>query len=171
MGTFRSRLEKKKSASQISPAAADSDSAGCAVPKKPAVSLDMLAPLIPQGKLRRILRVIESEPPRHVRDLAAGCRLSQSHLQHLFKRHTGIGLGHLLNQQRLERAAELLANSDMSIKEVACAVGYEHTSSFSRAFLRRFETAPSQYRKENGPDSRLNTTNPAARSAEKTFGT
>jgi transcriptional regulator GlxA family with amidase domain len=154
MGTFRSRLEKKKSASQISPAAADNGSASFALSKKQAVNLDTLAPLIPEGKLRRILRVIESEPPRHVRDLAMGCRLSQSHLQHLFKRHTGIRLGHLLNQQRLERAADLLAHSDMSIKEVACAVGYEHTSSFSRAFLRWFETAPSQYRRENSHDTR-----------------
>jgi len=154
MGTFRSRLEKKKSANQISPSATDGDSAGCPAPKKQAVNLNTLAPLIPEGKLRRILRVIESEAPRHVRDLAVGCRLSQSHLQHMFKRHTGIRLGHLLNQQRLERAADLLAHSDMSIKEVACAVGYEHTSSFSRAFLRWFETAPSQYRRENGHDTR-----------------
>jgi|SRR5215471_1956303 len=154
MGTFRSRLEKKKSTNGISPSEAHDGSAGCVVQKKHAVNLDMLAPLIPEGRLRRILRVIESEPPLHVRDLAAGCRLSQSHLQHLFKRHTGIRLGHLLNQQRLERAADLLAHSDMSIKEVACAVGYEHTSSFSRAFLRWFETAPSQYRRENGHDTR-----------------
>ena len=154
MGTFRSPASKKI-ARPASPNARDG-AAGCAVSKKQPVNLGTLVPLIPEGRLRRILRVIESEPPRHIRDLAAGCRLSQSHLQHLFKRHTGIGLGHLLNQQRLERAADLLANSDMSIKEVACAVGYEHTSSFSRAFLRWFETAPSQYRRENaqqaGPD-------------------
>jgi transcriptional regulator GlxA family with amidase domain len=154
MGTFRSHLEKKKTANQASPDVIDDGSAGCTAPKKLAVNLDTLVPLIPEGKLRRVLRVMESETPRHVRDLAAGCRLSQSHLQHLFKRHTGIRLGHLLNQQRLERAADLLANSDMSIKEVACAVGYEHTSSFSRAFLRWFETAPSRYRKENGQDAR-----------------
>jgi AraC-like DNA-binding protein len=154
MGTFRSSLVKTKDASQTSSSATNNDSAGCVTPKKRPLNLETLAPLIPEGRLRRVLRVIESETPRHVRDLAAGCRLSQSHLQHLFKRHTGIRLGHLLNQQRLERAADLLAHSEMSIKEVACAVGYEHTSSFSRAFLRWFETVPSQYRRQNAPGVR-----------------
>lgn len=154
MGAFRSP-ERRKSAALASPNGTDHGAAGHAASRKQqVVNLNTLAPLVPEGKLRRILRVIESEPPRHIHDLAMECKLSQSHLQHLFKRHTGIRLGHLLNQQRLERAANLLANSDMSIKEVACAVGYEHTSSFSRAFLRWFETAPTQYRRENGSDAR-----------------
>jgi transcriptional regulator GlxA family with amidase domain len=154
MGVFRSSVGKKKSAGHALPNGTESSAADSATSKKQAVSLGTLVPLIPEGRIRRVLHVIESEPPRHIRDLAMGCRLSQSHLQHLFKRHTGIRLGHLLNQQRLERAADLLAHSDMSIKEVACAVGYEHTSSFSRAFLRWFATAPSQYRRENGADGK-----------------
>jgi AraC-like DNA-binding protein len=34
----------------------------------------------------------------------------------------------------------------MSVKEIAFAVGYEHTSSFIRAFERRFGIAPRTYR-------------------------
>jgi len=107
-----------------------------------------LIPATREERLRRVLHAIEREPHRHIHELALECNLSQSHLQHLFKQHTGFRLGHLLNQQRLERAAELLSHSNMSVKEVASAVGYEHTSSFSRAFMRYFQTAPSQYRKQ-----------------------
>ena len=106
-----------------------------------------------EKRLRKILEVIESEPPRHIQALAVECNLSQSHLQHLFKQHTGLGLGHLLNERKLARAAELLVGSNMSIKQVACAVGYEHTSSFIRAFERRFTQAPQAYRL-NGGDRR-----------------
>ena len=146
MGASRSPLrEKNATPSLVNGSGAARHSAS----EKQAVNLGVLAQLIPEGRLHRVLRALQSEPLGHIRDLALECRLSESHLQHLFKQRTGIRLGHLLNQQRLARAADLLANTDMSIKEVASAVGYEHTSSFTRAFLRRFETAPSQYRRQN----------------------
>jgi AraC-like DNA-binding protein len=45
--------------------------------------------------------------------------------------------------------AYLLSNSYLSIKEITHAIGYEHTSSFIRAFERRFLQAPARYRKQN----------------------
>ena len=124
------------------------------VPTKAAAESSLVRPAaliaaLREKRLRKILQVIESQPPRHIHALAVECNLSQSHLQHLFKQHTGVGLGHLLNERRLTRAADLLVCSNMSIKEVACAVGYEHTSSFTRAFVRRFEMPPRRYREAN----------------------
>jgi AraC-like DNA-binding protein len=52
----------------------------------------------------------------------------------------------LLAERRLQKAAHLLAESEMSIKELAFAVGYEHASSFIRAFQRRFAQTPRDYR-------------------------
>jgi transcriptional regulator GlxA family with amidase domain len=104
---------------------------------------------IHEERLRTILRKIECEPPCRIHDLAREFNLSQSHLQHLFKQQTGLCLGHLLTEQRLERAAYLLTHSHLRIKEIACAVGYEHTSSFIRAFERRFMQAPLVYRNGN----------------------
>lgn len=97
-------------------------------------------------RVRRILKLIESEPARSIQELAEECNLSQSHLQHLFKQHTGMQLGQLLLESRLVKAARLLEYSNMSVKEIAFAVGYEHTSSFIRAFERRFSIAPRTYR-------------------------
>lgn len=99
-----------------------------------------------ENRIRRIIQLIESEPACTIHDLAEKFNLSHSHLQHLFKQHTGIQLGHLLTEQRLLKAAQLLENSSMCVKEIGYLVGYEHTSSFIRAFERRFAQAPRRYR-------------------------
>lgn len=99
-----------------------------------------------EDRIRRIIQLIESDPACTIHDLAEKFNLSHSHLQHLFKQHTGIRLGHLLAEQRLLKAAQLLESSSMCIKEIAYLVGYEHTSSFTRAFERRFAQAPRRYR-------------------------
>lgn len=99
-----------------------------------------------ENRIRRIIQLIESEPACTIHDLAEKFNLSHSHLQHLFKQHTGIRLGHLLTEQRLLKAAQLLENSSMCVKEIGYLVGYEHTSSFIRAFERRFAQAPRRYR-------------------------
>jgi AraC-like DNA-binding protein len=101
---------------------------------------------------RRVLKVVEmveSGGTFAIRELAAEFRLSPSYLQRLFKHETGICMGEWLSEQRLQRAAYLLSNSYLSIKEITHAVGYEHTSSFIRAFERRFLQAPARYRKQN----------------------
>ena len=99
-----------------------------------------------EDRLRKIMQRIESCPPRKIRELALHCNLSQSHLQHVFKQGAGIGLGRLLLEQRMQRASEFLSHTNMSIKEIAFAVGYEHSSSFSRAFERHFKQTPRCYR-------------------------
>jgi transcriptional regulator GlxA family with amidase domain len=101
-----------------------------------------------ESRIRKILQLIESDPAHSVHELAAQFNLSDSHLQHLFKQQTGVQLGHLLLEHRLLKATQLLENSNMSVKEIAFAVGYEHTSSFIRAFERRFATAPRSYRQQ-----------------------
>ena len=49
-------------------------------------------------------------------------------------------------ESRLKRAAFLLLESDLSIKEIAYTVGYKHASSFVRAFERSFRRAPGDFR-------------------------
>jgi AraC-like DNA-binding protein len=95
---------------------------------------------------RRVLRLIESGAPYSIGDLAAQLHLSPSHLQRLFKHETGLRMGEWLITFRLQKAAYLLANSYLSVKEVARAAGYEHVSSFIRAFERRYVLTPTRYR-------------------------
>jgi AraC-like DNA-binding protein len=105
-----------------------------------------LLPAVQQERLQRILEVIASGRPCTIQALAQEFNLSHSHLQHLFKQLTGARLGRVLTEQRLHHAAHLLRHSNMRIKEIAQSAGYEHTSSFIRAFERYFSQAPGLYR-------------------------
>ncbi len=107
-----------------------------------------LTPAMLEGRVGKILRMVESGTTFTIRDLALEFNLSPSYLQRLFKHQTGVCMGEWINEQRLQRAAHLLANSYLSVKEIANNVGYEHASSFIRAFERRFTQAPARYRKQ-----------------------
>src|ERR1700733_79914 len=114
-----------------------------------AVSLLLLKDDSLDRRVLKILEMVETGATFAIRDLAAESRLSAAYLQRLFKNETGICMGEWLSEQRLQRAAYLLSNSYLSIKEITHAVGYEHTSSFIRAFERRFSQAPARYRKQS----------------------
>jgi AraC-like DNA-binding protein len=105
-----------------------------------------LIPIVQDCRLRKVLQKIASDSPQTIQDLALECNLSESHLQHLFKECTGLGLGRLLIEQRMQRAADLIGRTNLSIKEIAWTVGYEHTSSFTRAFERHFRETPRSFR-------------------------
>jgi AraC-like DNA-binding protein len=99
---------------------------------------------------RRVLDMIEAGSAYNISDLAAQLHLSPSHLQRLFKRETGLRMGEWLIALRLQKAAYLLANSYLSVKEIARSVGYEHVSSFIRAFERRYVLPPTRFRERAG---------------------
>ena len=113
-----------------------------------ASNADPLLANVREGRILVIVAMIESDCACTMADLARKFNLSESHLQHLFKQETGLRLGHVLTEKRLQTAAALLAQTSLRIKEIAAAVGYGHTSSFTRAFEQRFAKAPQAYRKE-----------------------
>jgi AraC-like DNA-binding protein len=125
--------------------------------KRPAASAEIALPILQDvsgatglalhdTRLRQVVELIESGALLTVHDLAVKVNLSPSYLQHLFKEHVGVCMTRLLAERRLQKAARLLAESDMSIKQIAFAVGYEHASSFVRAFQHRFAQTPRAYR-------------------------
>ena len=116
----------------------------------PSASVALVRPITPtmlDGRMRKILEMVDSGTAFKIRDLAFECNLSPWHLQRLFKHQTGVCMGEWISEQRMQRAAHLLANSYLSVKEIAYSIGYEHASSFVRAFEQRFAQAPARYRK------------------------
>jgi len=107
-----------------------------------------IEPMVQEHRVLKILQMIQSEPLKRIEELAREFNLSHSRLEHLFKQETGVSLGQLLTEQRLNRAAYLLLHTNMRIKEIAHTIGYEHTSSFVRAFERHFMQAPRLYRQK-----------------------
>jgi AraC-like DNA-binding protein len=79
-------------------------------------------------------------------DVAKELNLSTSHFRHLFRQTTRQPFHKYVVSLRLEKARELLLQSEMSVTDVAEAVGFQSSAHFSRAFAKRFKSAPSALR-------------------------
>lgn len=72
--------------------------------------------------------------------------ISEKYLYNFIKEQTGYSLGDYLLKLRMEKAVELLKQSDLSIKEICYAVGFNSENSFYKAFKRTHGITPSQFR-------------------------
>ena len=86
---------------------------------------------------------------RSVAEIASYAGLERSYLYKLFCRHCGMPPSRYLMQCRLERAAEMLENQELSIADVGALVGFYDTSHFYRAFSAKFGTTPKKYREDH----------------------
>ncbi len=66
----------------------------------------------------------------------------------LVKKLTGKSFSALLQEKRCDKAAEYLIHSDMSVKEIITAVGYENGSFFRSIFKEKYGDTPLQYRQK-----------------------
>lgn len=96
---------------------------------------------------RRIRERLDAgcEPPT-VAELARLCGISSRHLHRQFLALTGKTVSAYIDARRIERAKELLAGRDASIKHVAAVCGFTHGASFARAFRRTTGMTPQGYR-------------------------
>ncbi len=69
-------------------------------------------------------------------------------LKSAFKAIYGTSLAAHIKKHRMEQAARLLRETDMSIAEIAQAVGYDSQSKFTTAFKSFFQVLPREYRKK-----------------------
>jgi len=80
------------------------------------------------------------------RDAARAAHVSPSHLSRMIKKHLGRGYTDLLNQMRVDRAAEMLARTDRPLAVIALAAGFKDQSYFTKVFRRYTNLTPRQYR-------------------------
>lgn len=67
-------------------------------------------------------------------------------LRHRFRRAFGTSPRAMMVKLRMHHASSLLLDGDMTVKEVARAVGYLRQHEFARAFRRQFGASPSEWR-------------------------
>jgi AraC-like DNA-binding protein len=84
--------------------------------------------------------------PLEIAHIAARAHFSRYHFIRLFRRVFHETPHQYLTRKRIEKAKELLANSDLSVTEICFAVGFESLGSFSALFRRAVGWAPSVYR-------------------------
>jgi AraC-like DNA-binding protein len=80
-------------------------------------------------------------------ELAGACRLSASRFSQAFKQTVGCPPHQWLIAQRIERAKQLLLNTDQSLSEIALAMGFADQSHFTRVFSQRIKVSPAAWRR------------------------
>ncbi|MGV0869805.1 GlxA family transcriptional regulator [Corynebacterium kalidii] len=85
--------------------------------------------------------------PLGVDDLAAHARMSPRHFARRFRATTGITPAAWLRAQRLDAARVLLEQGELSIAEVARAVGFASPVTFRQRFSDTYATTPTSYRR------------------------
>jgi AraC-like DNA-binding protein len=76
----------------------------------------------------------------------------EKYISQLFKEHTGENLSDYVEVVRINKAAELLRESQQTIDEIALATGYNSAHSFRRAFKRVRGVLPSAFRQMHDPN-------------------
>lgn len=81
-----------------------------------------------------------------IEEIADVSGLNRSYFSRIFKETFNLSPQKFLLQYRMNKAAELLKYTQLSVNAVSSAVGYENQLHFSRAFKNVFNVSPSEYR-------------------------
>jgi len=126
------------------------------------------------GRLHERFRQLVGQMPEvelsqcSLRDLAGQLNCSERHFSRLFREEFGVPFRARQIELRLQRARQLLTNSDAKIINVAYDSGYQHLGLFNVMFKKRFGMTPSEWRQQNlrrslPPQSRKNLPKSVAR--------
>lgn len=101
------------------------------------------------GNLEEVARYMEEhlDEPLSIPQLSRRAFLSPTTFKAAFRQRYGLAVHAWLRQRRMERAAQLLRGSSLTVLEVAQSVGYSSGSQFTAAFRERYGTSPGKFRK------------------------
>jgi len=88
---------------------------------------------------------------RTLPQLAEEMHCSERHFSRLFREEFHISLRARQTELRLQRARQLLVESDSKIINIAFESGYRHLGLFNSMFKKRFGVTPSKWRQQNRP--------------------
>ena len=83
-----------------------------------------------------------------VEEVASKYNLSAVSLNKYFKIVYGDSVHKCILNFRLQKAAQMLSEGDMSVGDIALAVGYENPSKFGTAFKKKYDLTPLEYRRQ-----------------------
>lgn len=91
--------------------------------------------------------------PLTAESVARQLNISARHFQRLFRQATGMTFKQYVNEQRIQKADQLLKSTNHSIEWVAELAGFQSTKTFRDAWGRKFDYPPSQRRQSSKTDS------------------
>ncbi len=81
-----------------------------------------------------------------VQYIAAELNLSPKYLSSLLKQLSGQSTQQHIHNKLIEKAKEKLSTTDLSVSEIAYALGFEHSQSFSKMFKSKTRQSPLEFR-------------------------
>ena len=114
--------------------------------------------------LDEAIAVMEAEYAQELAldDIARRIATSRRQLQRCFNEYGEASYRECLARIRMQRAAELLAATNVPVREVARRVGYRQPAQFAKAFARRHGRSPSQFRAQRRDVRKALAVRPAA---------
>ncbi len=92
------------------------------------------------------LMIEDNEHWHNMEYYAEQCFLSVSRFEHVFREITGVSPNKYLMTLRINRAKELLAETDMSVADISTFLGFSSLSYFIRIFKKHTASTPLNYR-------------------------
>lgn len=89
-----------------------------------------------------------SAQARSLDDLAKRFYISKCYLSRIFKEVTSFTVSEYININRIQKAQQMLLDTNLSITEIAASLGYESITYFEKVFSNFTETSPLKYRKQ-----------------------
>ncbi|MGI2297423.1 response regulator transcription factor [Paenibacillus sp. GXUN7292] len=107
------------------------------------------------AQVREALQFVDSHLGEAItmREVAEHIHTNASYFSVLFKEQTGLTFSDYLTRRRIQRAKELLTNTQLSIADIAGQVGYQTAKYFVKVFRSHENLSPSQYRQSNKDSS------------------
>lgn len=87
-------------------------------------------------------------------DVSRSVNISSYYFSKIFKEETGENFIEYLTSIRIEKAKELLSNSDYSMKEICAMCGYSDPNYFSRSFKKNVGVTPTEYKEGKSLEER-----------------
>lgn len=118
---------------------------------------DTLQPGSQMSRLRNVpetlvdavkLMVDHLEEPLFIQDIAKICEVSSRKLERHFRDHLGISPLRFYRSLKLERAFELVSQTNLTIQEVALASGFGSTTALHKHFKQEFSLSPAALRNQ-----------------------
>ncbi len=132
----------------------------------------MKKPVVKHATVKMAVNIIEAADTESFADIsvktvAQELGVTSSYLSRLFKEEFDCTLKAYLTKARVEKAAKLLAQTGLSIKDVSDRMKYNSAAYFSRQFKEVMDLTPAQYRKSL-PESKKGSAKSKKKTAKKT---
>lgn len=100
------------------------------------------------NKLKQVIEYIHINyaQPISLQTLSEICFMSPNYFCHYFKQEIGKTPIAFINECRIEKACELLSQSNLPVSQIALSVGFDNFSYFIRKFRQYKGVSPGKYR-------------------------